>query len=1353
MKLNISKNANYLGWIIIIIAIGFLYFSYFFIYIPKQENKLQQRAFRILKEYGNNMFGKNDYYKNHFENFKLYYTIRYNLESGNIAEKPDSLVGDKAKFKAIKNVVNGLYDYVDCSSGENEDVDSVFIYSSQENKLFLNYSAQMQNVTDSAIESSIQQLNNYYSRTSQKTLSSIKKDLEKKDTTLSLSELLRRDVMHKVPIDTFMSGLKFDRLFENIILFDTTRVYYNSRKELVSDITRPKALADSVETHQGGVWKTLSIRGTSKQLMVLPIDFLGKRFYFAGVISESEYKAKTRTIDNQLLILIAVLLLIVLIGMPILKILFIGKNERLKSTDTSASLISSIFGTGLVILMVIGIVKHQLVDHPLLEKRITQISDVLYRNVSTDINSIKNLYIDIKTKDFPQQDHQKYVLKTSSPYFYIFSSSPDSLPLISSINKLYTAEFYSDYFSRFSRFTKKSLLIEDKKFRMYDASILDEMLPINEVILINDWGKIYKAVTSTQFSELVPVDLSQRNYFKNAKDEALAWPDKNKLKFYIESIKSYNTGKGETSVSFHNDDWEGVPVTAITSSIPSLYKQVLPKDVEFVIVDNSGKVLYHSIRSKNLHENFLDECDFDIQLQKAMQYRTDVIFHVGYNERDWLARIVPFEDAPLFHITLIDLSYLNNRNARTFLFTFYFLIVTMIVIGIGMLILRWLDPGAKFDQQRRWFLSWVLFEEEKYLLYEKSSIILAFIIVLQFLSNFIINKPTAVLIYQVIFISFSSFVALIILKRKELKFLKLIKKAYFPENIILLIILGLQVLYIYNFAIQIQSFIPIIAVGVLATFLPGILKRGSLHSKTKDIDAKAKKSSYLLFMFLWLISLSIVPVIQFYYSIKYQEEQISKQEEFFTIAEKNLDLFKDFQNFEGKEWFKRIQGNGIDFLKVEYLKTPEPKIPNAKDNEDKTIYDRIYASLPDPVTNSFDKSIMIKNTNLNHEWVKNGVLYYTKGGAYGAVSVESDGEITEGEEWNLIFYLVIVIIGMVLWIMLKYISSVILNLNMENPKVVKTQWIDALFNRSSTNRFLLQSFKPEYFFEKTADYIKNNPKYSIVILKASQLADEKFNVQNYLNNTNTVLWIGGLEQFIYEVHRHELLLTRLLDINQYCTGKIVVEIPFDLDFIDEIYDDYISENELEKDKKAQYTIMKRRWKPTFKNYVEYNGYINAPDTEKISEHEEEKRLPCESDFIFSFIWNNLTNYEKIVLYDLADDGLVNIKNKPMIDQLYLKNLITIKPYPRFNSEEFKEFILHTLSPASVKTIEGKLGFKGKWKNTRYLILLILVPLAAFILISQGLSIEKIFAIFAGILTVITGVMRLFDSNIFKQASS
>jgi hypothetical protein len=76
--------------------------------------------------------------------------------------------------------------------------------------------------------------------------------------------------------------------------------------------------------------------------------------------------------------------------------------------------------------------------------------------------------------------------------------------------------------------------------------------------------------------------------------------------------------------------------------------------------------------------------------------------------------------------------------------------------------------------------------------------------------------------------------------------------------------------------------------------------------------------------------------------------------------------------------------------------------------------------------------------------------------------------------------------------------------------------------------------------------------------------------------------------------------------------------------------------------------------------------------------------------------------------------------------------------------------MDSMKPNEIKTIEKKLGLKGRWHNVRYLILMIIVPLTALILISQGLSMEKIFGIFAGGIAAVTGIIRLFDSNIFKQ---
>jgi len=104
----------------------------------------------------------------------------------------------------------------------------------------------------------------------------------------------------------------------------------------------------------------------------------------------------------------------------------------------------------------------------------------------------------------------------------------------------------------------------------------------------------------------------------------------------------------------------------------------------------------------------------------------------------------------------------------------------------------------------------------------------------------------------------------------------------------------------------------------------------------------------------------------------------------------------------------------------------------------------------------------------------------------------------------------------------------------------------------------------------------------------------------------------------------------------------------------------------------------------------------------------------------------------------------------MIQNLINKRLIIPDPYPVFFSEEFRDFVSKSIKSGEVSAIEQKLGLKGSWHNAKYLILLILIPLAAFIIISQGIAIDKVFGIFAGGLAIITGVLRLFDSNMFKQ---
>jgi len=98
-------------------------------------------------------------------------------------------------------------------------------------------------------------------------------------------------------------------------------------------------------------------------------------------------------------------------------------------------------------------------------------------------------------------------------------------------------------------------------------------------------------------------------------------------------------------------------------------------------------------------------------------------------------------------------------------------------------------------------------------------------------------------------------------------------------------------------------------------------------------------------------------------------------------------------------------------------------------------------------------------------------------------------------------------------------------------------------------------------------------------------------------------------------------------------------------------------------------------------------------------------------------------------------------------------LIKLDPNPSLFAESFDDFISISVDFEERKLIRATFAKKGGWQNKRYLILLVLIPLLLFIFIVQGTSIEKVLAISTGGLAVLSGIVRLFDSDIFRQSSS
>jgi hypothetical protein len=393
--------------------------------------------------------------------------------------------------------------------------------------------------------------------------------------------------------------------------------------------------------------------------------------------------------------------------------------------------------------------------------------------------------------------------------------------------------------------------------------------------------------------------------------------------------------------------------------------------------------------------------------------------------------------------------------------------------------------------------------------------------------------------------------------------------------------------------------------------------------------------------------------------------------------------------------------------------------------------------------------------NYSNYWFSNDSVYFKQGTTTGAVLVSyPEKNLSVGKLWYILT--VILVAGIVLtmiWYLLRYISNVILNLKQEEPYCLKPEWTD-LIKTKKQRKILLKSFDGNFYLGEIKNIKKIIKPLNIYNLKAKQLISKEFDVKKIKKDSVDIIWINDFKPVIYSPESQERLISGIQALGENQDKIVVLDIPFDISFINESIDEYVYSGEPKPKELKNIFLLKKKWEALFNEYFSYDGYLQQINSG------EPKTVKCENEYQitnnrneelrFNEIWSNMTMYEKIVLHDLAEDGLVNRKDNSMIVNLIKKRLIVPQPNPVIFSNNFREFVLRKMKSSDIKQIESKLGLKGRWHNARYIILLIIIPLTAFILISQGLSLEKIFGIFAAGIGAVAGLMRLFESSIFSQ---
>jgi hypothetical protein len=144
------------------------------------------------------------------------------------------------------------------------------------------------------------------------------------------------------------------------------------------------------------------------------------------------------------------------------------------------------------------------------------------------------------------------------------------------------------------------------------------------------------------------------------------------------------------------------------------------------------------------------------------------------------------------------------------------------------------------------------------------------------------------------------------------------------------------------------------------------------------------------------------------------------------------------------------------------------------------------------------------------------------------------------------------------------------------------------------------------------------------------------------------------------------------------------------------------------------------------------------------------KLQITSHYFYTYIWQSLTREEKFLLYDLAEDGLVNPYDDYNLSMLLNKGLIikfdgTLMLFNR----GFRNFILTAIGNTEVNRLKDQVKDNGNWGSLKTPLILAMLAILVFLITSQQEAYTRIItyitALGAGV-PVILRIFSLFGNN-------
>lgn len=457
-----------------------------------------------------------------------------------------------------------------------------------------------------------------------------------------------------------------NNIFETVILSKKTTtgsglIEYKSGSLDIDEIITIDTLLKKTSGFTFPTITDVSVEGINYKLFIYPFRNTGEFYLLGGFIGNHEYQVNSNRFPLTYILTIAVLIIIVLLSIPILKIFLIGSYENISINDVRA-LIAMIFITPFLFILFNWTFWIGKAESKKSEKALATLHQEVIKNFTREIGEC---LLQLRSYDSLYNDPVGYVGPVKRRVY--------------AIPKEKQIEF-------------RDLLFYPSYYKNLDV-----------VFWMNNRGqevtKWYFQNKNTRY-----LNKSERQYFKDIdRNEAFHIPGADTASFSIQPTLSLVTGDYTVNIAKHSEakirkgDTDTSAYIGLSSKMYSVFQPVVPKGLNFCIINAAGEILYHSESNRNLQENIFSELSNYRLLKLAISNRDSIMIdNVSMYDKDIKLVVSPMQGLPYYLVT-----YCDKRNQYLFtrhIIAFSFLCESAVLLILSLFVLFFYFANKRYSE-------------------------------------------------------------------------------------------------------------------------------------------------------------------------------------------------------------------------------------------------------------------------------------------------------------------------------------------------------------------------------------------------------------------------------------------------------------------------------------------------------------------------------------------------------------------------------------------------------------------------------------------------------------------------------